>query len=94
MESHKIHELTQELRLLRTLPQSPDVLDQINSIYEQLSGLGVDPQSIITNLEHEALLQSRSGADVNLLALLTGQQNLLTEKLNLDNTKLVWYCRD
>lgn len=88
MESHKIHELTQKLRHLRTLPQSPDILDQINSIYEQLSGLGVDPQSIITNLEHEALLQSRSGADVDLLALLTGQQNLLTEKLNLDNTKL------
>lgn len=88
MESHKIHELTQELRLLRTLPQSPDILDQINSVYEQLSSLGVDPQSIITNLEHEALLQSRSGADVDLLALLTGQQNLLTEKLNLDKSKL------
>lgn len=88
MESHKIHELTQELRHLRTLPQSPDVLDQINSIYEQLSNLGVDPQSIITNLENEALLQSRSGADVDLLALLTSQQNLLTEKLRLDNIKL------
>ena len=88
MESHKIHELTQELRHLRTLPQSPDILDQINSIYEQLSNLGADPQSIITNLEHKVLLQSRSGADVDLLALLTGQQNLLTEKLNLDKSKL------
>ena len=94
MESHKIHELTQELRRLRTLPQSPDVLDQINSIYKQLSQLGIDPQSIITNLEHEALLQSRSGADIDLLALLTSQQNLLTERIQLDKSRLAHEQRD
>lgn len=93
MDNQQINNLVDELRRLRLLPQSEDVLNRINRIYEDLSTSGIDPEPIIENLNREASTKN-SGIEAGLLAEMALKQNNLREQINERAKELSQQQRD